>query len=85
MLKIDDLRVNYGGIEAVKGITFEVPERKIVTLIGANSAGKAPYRPQRPRQVHPPAIHCGTGEARLGADPPSGGGSDGTFPRQDRI
>ena len=41
MLKIDDLRVNYGGIEAVKGIDFEVPEGKIVTLIGANGAGKS--------------------------------------------
>lgn len=41
MLKIDDLRVNYGGIEAVKGISFEVPERSIVTLIGANGAGKS--------------------------------------------
>ncbi len=41
MLKIDDLRVNYGGIEAVKGITFQVPERQIVTLIGANGAGKS--------------------------------------------
>ena len=41
MLKIDELRVNYGGIEAVKGITFQVPERKIVTLIGANGAGKS--------------------------------------------
>ena len=41
MLKIDDLQVNYGGIEAVKGITFEVPERSIVTLIGANGAGKS--------------------------------------------
>ena len=41
MLKIDDLKVSYGGIEAVKGITFEVPERKIVTLIGANGAGKS--------------------------------------------
>lgn len=41
MLRIDDLRVNYGGIEAVKGITFEVPEGKIVTLIGANGAGKS--------------------------------------------
>ena len=35
MLKIDSLKVSYGGIEAVKGITFEVPERKIITLIGA--------------------------------------------------
>ena len=41
MLKIDDLKVRYGGIEAVKGITFEVPERQIVTLIGANGAGKS--------------------------------------------
>jgi len=41
MLKIDNLQVNYGGIKAVKGITFEVPERQIVTLIGANGAGKS--------------------------------------------
>ena len=41
MLKIDGLKVSYGGIEAVKGLTFEVPERKIVTLIGANGAGKS--------------------------------------------
>ena len=41
MLKIDDLKVSYGGIEAVKGISFEVPERQIVTLIGANGAGKS--------------------------------------------
>ena len=41
MLKIDELQVNYGGIEAVKGITFQVPEREIVTLIGANGAGKS--------------------------------------------
>ena len=41
MLKIDDLKVRYGGIEAVKGISFEVPEGAIVTLIGANGAGKS--------------------------------------------
>ena len=41
MLKIDNLRVNYGGIEAVKGISFEVPDKSIVTLIGANGAGKS--------------------------------------------
>jgi branched-chain amino acid transport system ATP-binding protein len=41
MLVIEDLRVNYGGIEAVKGITLEVPEKEIVTLIGANGAGKS--------------------------------------------
>jgi branched-chain amino acid transport system ATP-binding protein len=41
MLKIEDLRVNYGGIEAVKGITLEVPENEIVTIIGASGAGKS--------------------------------------------
>ena len=41
MLKIDELKVSYGGIEAVKGISFEVPEGAIVTLIGANGAGKS--------------------------------------------
>ncbi len=41
MLKIDDLVVAYGGIEALKGISLEVPEGKIVTLIGANGAGKS--------------------------------------------
>lgn len=41
MLTIKNLRVNYGGIEAVKGISFEVPEKSIVTLIGANGAGKS--------------------------------------------
>ena len=41
MLKITDLKVNYGGIEAVKGISFNVPEKSIVALIGANGAGKS--------------------------------------------
>jgi len=41
MLKIENLRVNYGGIEAVKGISFEVPDGQIITLIGANGAGKS--------------------------------------------
>ena len=41
MLKIENLAVSYGGIEAVKGISFEVPEKSIVTLIGANGAGKS--------------------------------------------
>ena len=41
LLSVKDLQVNYGGIEAVKGISFDVPEGKIVTLIGANGAGKS--------------------------------------------
>ena len=41
MLYIDDLRVSYGGIEALKGISLSVEEGEIVTLIGANGAGKS--------------------------------------------
>ena len=41
ILEIRDLQVRYGGIEAVKGISFDVPEGEIVTLIGANGAGKS--------------------------------------------
>ena len=41
ILSIRDLKVNYGGIEAVKGISFDVREGSIVTLIGANGAGKS--------------------------------------------
>ncbi len=41
MLKIDDLYVSYGGIKAIRGISMEVPDGKIVTLIGANGAGKS--------------------------------------------
>ncbi len=41
MLKIENLYVNYGGIEAVKGISLEVPDGSIITLVGANGAGKS--------------------------------------------
>lgn len=40
-LSITDLRVDYGGIKAVKGISMQVPKGKIVTLIGSNGAGKS--------------------------------------------
>ena len=41
ILEVRDLKVTYGGIEAVRGISFDVPEGKVVTLIGANGAGKS--------------------------------------------
>jgi branched-chain amino acid transport system ATP-binding protein len=40
LLKVSNLKVAYGGIQAVKGIDFEVKEGELVTLIGANGAGK---------------------------------------------
>ena len=41
MLKIENLHVSYGGIQALRGISLEVPDGKIVTLIGANGAWKS--------------------------------------------
>lgn len=41
ILSVKELQVNYGGIEAVKGISFDVHQGEIVTLIGANGAGKS--------------------------------------------
>jgi branched-chain amino acid transport system ATP-binding protein len=41
MLKLEALSVYYGGIHALKGVDLEVPEGKIISLIGANGAGKS--------------------------------------------
>ena len=41
LLELDNLYVSYGGIQAVKGISLTVPKGEIVTLIGANGAGKS--------------------------------------------
>ncbi|KNF07477.1 high-affinity branched-chain amino acid ABC transporter ATP-binding protein LivF [Gottschalkia purinilytica] len=40
MLKVDDLNVYYGGIHALRGVTFEIDQGQIVTLVGSNGAGK---------------------------------------------
>lgn len=41
MLKVTDLHISYGGIKAIRGINIDIEENKIVTLIGANGAGKS--------------------------------------------
>lgn len=41
MLQINDLSVSYGGIKALKSVSIHVPDKQIVTLIGANGAGKS--------------------------------------------
>ena len=41
MLKVDNINVYYGAIHAIKGISFHVEEGEVVTLIGANGAGKS--------------------------------------------
>ena len=57
LLQVEDLRVAYGGIEALRGISFGVDEGEIVTLLGANGAGKSTTLRSinglnRPRQGH---------------------------------
>ena len=41
MLELQDLQVSYGGIRALKGVSIQVNEGEIVSLIGANGAGKS--------------------------------------------
>ncbi len=59
MLEVRDLQLHYGGIQAVKGISFDVAQGELVALIGANGAGKtstlkalARMLPQATGQVH---------------------------------
>lgn len=53
LLKVTDLVVSYGGIEALKGISFDVDQGQIVTLIGANGAGKSTTLRTISGLVHP--------------------------------
>lgn len=53
LLEVKDLRVSYGVIEAIKGISFEVNEGEIVTLIGANGAGKTTTMQSVMGLIHP--------------------------------
>ena len=53
MLKVDNINVYYGNIHAVKNISFEVNEGEIVTLIGANGAGKSTTLKTISGLIHP--------------------------------
>lgn len=63
MLEVRDLRLNYGGIQAIKGISFDVGQGELVALIGANGAGKTSTLKALARML-PQA----TGRARLNPD-----------------
>ncbi|MCL2060035.1 MAG: ABC transporter ATP-binding protein [Oscillospiraceae bacterium] len=70
MLEIDNLAVNYGGIEAVKGVSLSVPEHEIVTLIGANGAGKSTILKTIAGLVKPASGTITFGGADITAAPP---------------
>lgn len=57
MLKINDIDVYYGNIQALRGISLEVNEGEIVTLIGANGAGKSTLLKTISGLLKPKRIH----------------------------
>ena len=70
MFEIKNLSVNYGGIEAVRNISLSVPEGSIVTLIGANGAGKSTTLRTIAGLVKPKSGHIEfMGEDITGKDP----------------
>ena len=70
ILSVKDLKVNYGGIEAVKGISFDVPKGSVVTLIGANGAGKSTTLKSIAGLVKPASGNISfKGESITGKDP----------------
>jgi branched-chain amino acid transport system ATP-binding protein len=60
VLRLEDIRINYGAIQAVKGISLVVNERELVALVGSNGAGKTTtlrtisgiYRPRSGRMIY---------------------------------
>ena len=52
-IEVRDLKVSYGGIQALRGVSFDVPQGKIVTLIGSNGAGKSTTLKALSGLVHP--------------------------------
>ena len=52
-IEVRDLKVCYGGIQALRGVSFDVPQGKIVTLIGSNGAGKSTTLKALSGLVHP--------------------------------
>jgi branched-chain amino acid transport system ATP-binding protein len=55
ILEVRDLRVDYGGIKALRGLSLEVPEGQVVALIGANGAGKTTTLRAISRMLRPAA------------------------------
>ena len=52
LLEVNDIHVYYGAIHAIKGISFSVDEGEVVTLIGANGAGRR-FRAGCREELHP--------------------------------
>src|SRR3954466_11969863 len=69
MLVVENLRVNYGAIQAVKGISFEVRDRELVALIGSNGAGKSPTLKTISGIVRPSGGSIKYGDKDLASEP----------------
>ncbi|TAL54690.1 ABC transporter ATP-binding protein [Pandoraea sp.] len=71
LLEVEDLRVNYGHIHALKGISLRVAEREVVAILGANGAGKTTLMRTLSGLITPQSgkiTFAGTETTRLGAD-----------------
>src|SRR3954468_10312727 len=60
LLEVENIDVHYGGIHALKGVSFSVEEGQIVTLIGVNGAGKTP-----PLRAMSGRVRCSKGSVKL--------------------
>ena len=77
MLKVNDINVYYGAIHAIKGVSFQVIEGEVVTLIGANGAGKSPLGNDLTEVEHTDALADAHDQAHvvLNEHSPRGGAS----------
>jgi len=69
MLEVENLWVRYGTVEAVKGLSFSVPAGSIVSLIGANGAGKTTSLRALTGLVRPGAASYGSRALRWSGSP----------------
>lgn len=71
LLRVENVRVHYGKVEALKGVSLEVEEGQIVTLIGANGAGKSTLLRTISGLQHPTSGEIWMDQKRIDGSPPT--------------